>query len=88
MGIYYTYIVFRIFFLAFFIIFTFLMSYTYIIKWNECLLDKAALSFVNEYWQGLYKSMLPTVEKHWDYHLTDFVNRLIFSKISFSKTFP
>lgn len=50
--------------------------------------DKVALNFVNEYWPVLYKGMLPTVEKHWDYHLTDFVNRLVFSKISASKTFP
>lgn len=51
-------------------------------------MNKAVLNFVNEYWPVLYKGMLPTVEKHWDYHLTDFVNRLIFSKISASKTFP
>ncbi|XP_058803116.1 uncharacterized protein LOC131671023 [Phymastichus coffea] len=51
-------------------------------------LNKAAMTFVNEYWQVLYKGMLPVVERHWDVHLTDFVNRLIFSKVSFAKTFP
>lgn len=51
-------------------------------------MNKAAINFVNEYWPVLYKGMLPTVEKHWDYHLSDFVNRLIFSQISASKVFP
>ncbi|KAJ8673657.1 hypothetical protein QAD02_004919 [Eretmocerus hayati] len=51
-------------------------------------LNKLALRFANQYWQVLYKSMLPAVMEHWDVNLTDFVNRLIFSKISASKYFP
>ena len=44
--------------------------------------------FSNEFWPVLYKGMLPVVEKHWDSYLTDFVNKYIFSKVSFSKVFP
>ncbi|MGJ2371671.1 JHBP domain-containing protein, partial [Salmonella enterica subsp. enterica serovar Paratyphi A] len=51
-------------------------------------LNSAAMSFVNEYWLVLYKGMLPTVEKQWDFHLTEYVNKMIFSKISASKAFP
>jgi len=51
-------------------------------------LNQAALIFVNEYWPVLYKAMLPIVREGWDAHLTDFVNRLVFSKISVAKYFP
>ncbi|XP_011498695.1 PREDICTED: circadian clock-controlled protein-like [Ceratosolen solmsi marchali] len=51
-------------------------------------LNKAALSLVNEYWQVFYKGFLPSLEKHWDQYLSDFLNRFIFSKISVSKVFP
>ncbi|XP_014238907.1 uncharacterized protein LOC106660454 [Trichogramma pretiosum] len=51
-------------------------------------LNQAAMVFVNEYWPVLYNSMLPVVRDHWDLHLSDFVNRLIFSKISVSTYFP
>ncbi|XP_015604904.1 circadian clock-controlled protein [Cephus cinctus] len=50
-------------------------------------LNRAAMSFVNEYWSVLYHGMLPYVSKAWDEELTKLVNRM-FSKISFSKTFP
>ncbi|XP_018049396.1 PREDICTED: circadian clock-controlled protein-like isoform X2 [Atta colombica] len=50
-------------------------------------LNNAAMKFVNEYWPTLYRSMLPFLAKNWDEHLTEISNR-IFSKISFSKTFP
>ncbi|XP_023245284.1 protein takeout-like [Copidosoma floridanum] len=51
-------------------------------------LNKMALTFVNEYWQVIYKSMLPIVEKEWDHHLAYFVNDKFFSKIPASKLFP
>ncbi|XP_020288997.1 uncharacterized protein LOC109857258 [Pseudomyrmex gracilis] len=50
-------------------------------------LNQAAMKFVNEYWPQLYRTMLPFVAKNWDEHLTEVSNR-IFSKVSFSKTFP
>ncbi|XP_012275346.1 uncharacterized protein LOC105697001 [Orussus abietinus] len=50
-------------------------------------LNKAAMTFVNEYWPLLYHGMLPTVSKSWDEFLTNLANK-VFSKISFSKTFP
>ncbi|XP_034934942.1 uncharacterized protein [Chelonus insularis] len=51
-------------------------------------LNKAALTFINEFWKVLYEGMLPTVSKTWNNYWRDFVNEYIFSKISFSKTFP
>lgn len=50
-------------------------------------LNNAAMTFINEYWPNLYRSMLPFLDKTWDEHLTKLSNS-IFSKISFSKTFP
>ncbi|EFN85090.1 hypothetical protein EAI_14886 [Harpegnathos saltator] len=50
-------------------------------------LNKAALQFVNEYWPSLYRSMLPFVAQNWDERFTELGNN-VFSKISFSKTFP
>ncbi|XP_024869462.1 circadian clock-controlled protein-like [Temnothorax curvispinosus] len=50
-------------------------------------LNNAAMRFVNEYWPTLYRTMLPFLTKTWDERLTEASNR-IFSKISFSKTFP
>ncbi|XP_011879790.1 PREDICTED: circadian clock-controlled protein-like [Vollenhovia emeryi] len=50
-------------------------------------LNDAAMKFVNEYWPTLYRSMLPFLAKNWDQQLTDLSNR-VFSKVSFSKTFP
>ncbi|RLU21558.1 hypothetical protein DMN91_005931 [Ooceraea biroi] len=50
-------------------------------------LNKTALKFVNEYWPSLYRSVLPFMAEMWDAELTQISNR-IFSKVSFSKTFP
>lgn len=50
-------------------------------------LNNTALKFVNEYWPSLYRAMLPFMEKNWDESLSELSNR-IFSKVSFSKTFP
>ncbi|XP_066598413.1 circadian clock-controlled protein daywake-like [Prorops nasuta] len=50
-------------------------------------LNAAAMAFVNEYWPVVYRQMLPHIQDTWDKELTEFANR-IFSKISFSKTFP
>ncbi|XP_011171049.1 circadian clock-controlled protein daywake [Solenopsis invicta] len=50
-------------------------------------LTDAALKFVNEYWPTLYRQMLPMLAKNWDEHVTEVLNS-IFSKVSFSKTFP
>jgi len=54
---------------------------------SRIVLDNAAMKFVNEYWPSLYREMLPFLAKNWDERLTELSNR-IFSKISFSKTFP
>ncbi|XP_012533930.1 uncharacterized protein LOC105835324 [Monomorium pharaonis] len=50
-------------------------------------LTNAAIKFVNDYWPTLYRSMLPILAKSWDEQLTELSNR-VFSKVSFSKTFP
>lgn len=50
-------------------------------------LNKVALNFVNEYWPSLYREMLPFLSKKLDEYLTEAGNR-VFSKVSFSKTFP
>ncbi|XP_032681517.1 circadian clock-controlled protein-like [Odontomachus brunneus] len=50
-------------------------------------LNQAALKFVNEYWPSLYRTILPFMAQDWDTYLTELANR-IFSKVSFSKTFP
>ncbi|XP_033212571.1 uncharacterized protein LOC117170136 [Belonocnema kinseyi] len=50
-------------------------------------LNKAALIFSNQYWPLLYRGMLPYVSQYMDNYLTEFANR-IFSKLSFSNTFP
>ncbi|XP_012219383.1 protein takeout [Linepithema humile] len=50
-------------------------------------LNNAARKFVNEYWPSLYRMMMPFMTKNMDDHVTEVFNR-IFSKVSFSKTFP
>ncbi|XP_012533904.1 uncharacterized protein LOC105835308 [Monomorium pharaonis] len=50
-------------------------------------LNNAAMAFVNEYWPQLYRAMLPFMQQNWDTRLTELSNR-IFSKVSFSQTFP
>ncbi|XP_070156333.1 protein takeout [Polyergus mexicanus] len=50
-------------------------------------LNNIALNFVNENWPSLYREMLPFLSKNLDDYLTEVANR-IFSKVSFSKTFP
>jgi hypothetical protein len=50
-------------------------------------LNKVALNFVNEYWPSLYREMLPFLSQNLDEYLIEVGNR-IFSKVSFSKTFP
>ncbi|XP_043274341.1 uncharacterized protein [Venturia canescens] len=50
-------------------------------------LTKAALAFANEYWPVFYRDMLPYAAETWNPYLRDLVGN-IFSKLSFSKTFP
>lgn len=50
-------------------------------------LNRAAMSFVNEYWPVIYRGMLPYLVETWDKEFTELVNRF-FSKVPFSKIFP
>ncbi|KAG7200235.1 hypothetical protein KM043_017712 [Ampulex compressa] len=50
-------------------------------------LNKAAMSFINEFWPTIYRGMLQYLAQAWDGLLTDVSNR-IFSKVPFSKIFP
>lgn len=50
-------------------------------------LTRSALSFANEYWEILYRGMLPFAAKTWNASLKDLVNG-IFANLAFSKTFP
>ncbi|XP_057338860.1 uncharacterized protein LOC130676554 [Microplitis mediator] len=50
-------------------------------------LTKAALTFANQYWQILYRGMLPHAAKSWNAYMINLCNRIL-SNLSFSKLFP
>ncbi|XP_025986354.2 uncharacterized protein LOC105197153 [Solenopsis invicta] len=45
------------------------------------------MSFINEFWPAIHRAVLPIASARWDPWLTNLTNKL-FSKVSFSKTFP
>lgn len=46
-----------------------------------------ALNFVNESWESLYEAMMPETTNDFNDEIKELLNNM-FSKLSFSKTFP